>query len=61
MTIVPHPPAGIGCYNNLDNKQHSSTELDKIEALEEFVKLCSTPLIPELTRRNDVQYLKVRD
>lgn len=55
---IPKAPSGIACYNNLDNMQHTvSVELETVEALERFVKLCSTPLVPELTRRNEFEYL----
>jgi protein disulfide-isomerase A1 len=59
LAAVPHPPAGVGCFNNVDNKQHSTTELESVESLTNFIKLCSTPLIPQLTRRNEVSLLKV--
>jgi protein disulfide-isomerase A1 len=51
---------GISCYNNLDDTQRSTAELSTVESLENFVRLCSTPVIPELTRRNERQYLTVR-
>lgn len=52
--------SGITCYNNLDEVQMSTAELSAVESLENFVRLCSAPLIPELTRRNELQYLSVR-
>ena len=58
-TEIPAPPAGIGCYNNVDNIQTSTSELSTAESLLDFVKRCSAPLIPQLTRRNELQYLKV--
>lgn len=52
--------AAISCYNNPDDMQRSTAELTTAESLEEFVRLCSTPVIPELTRRNEPQYFAVR-
>jgi protein disulfide-isomerase A1 len=49
----------LSCYNNADDVQQSTVELDRVEALEHFVKACSTPLIPELTRRNEMEYYAV--
>jgi len=52
--------AMISCYNMPDELQRSITEeLDHPLAMEQFVKICATPLIPELTRRNEVGYYKV--
>ncbi|KAK3387880.1 thioredoxin-like domain-containing protein [Podospora didyma] len=50
--------SALTCYNNLDDEKHMTSELATIQALEDFVKLCSDPLIPELTRQNEVQYTK---
>lgn len=60
LTSVPTPPSAIGCYNNADNIQKASADLTTIESLSSFVKQCSTPLVPELSRRNELAYLKVR-
>ncbi|KAK3317450.1 hypothetical protein B0T19DRAFT_446413 [Cercophora scortea] len=46
--------SAVSCSNNWDDMQHSTTELSSPTALEEFIKMCSTPLIPELTRRSEV-------
>ena len=51
--------SGLACYNNVDDVQRSAAELGQVEALEQFVKLCATPLIPELTRRSEMHYLTV--
>jgi protein disulfide-isomerase A1 len=55
---IAQPPAGIGCYNNLDNIQRSTAQLDSVDALAVFVKECTIPVIPRLTRRNEAAYLK---
>lgn len=50
----------VSCYNNVDDEQFSTTELAAAKSLENFIKLCTKPLIPELTRRNEIEYLNVR-
>jgi protein disulfide-isomerase A1 len=52
--------SALTCYNNLDDEKHGTSEVATVQALEDFVKLCSEPLIPELTRRNEAQYTAVR-
>ena len=49
----------ITCQNTPDGLQKKLPDLSAVGALENFVKMCSTPLIPELTRRNELQYLTV--
>ncbi|KAK3314454.1 hypothetical protein B0H66DRAFT_313472 [Apodospora peruviana] len=44
------------CFNNIDDLKHTASEVATVEALEEFVKVCAEPLIPELTRRNEGDY-----
>ncbi len=51
--------SSIGCYNNLDDVQRSVVELAAVEALETFVQLCATPLIPTLARRNELNQMSV--
>ncbi|KAK0724359.1 hypothetical protein B0H67DRAFT_103111 [Lasiosphaeris hirsuta] len=46
----------VTCYNNPDDLQRSTIELANPASLEAFIKLCATPLIPELTRRNEMTY-----
>ncbi|KAK3385559.1 thioredoxin-like domain-containing protein [Podospora didyma] len=46
----------LTCHNNPDQLQRSIAELSTADSLEGFVKLCATPLIPELTRRNEVSF-----
>lgn len=55
-----HRPSSVACYNNLDDLQHSTSELESQEPLESFIKLCSTSLIPEMTRRNELSFYEVR-
>ncbi|KAK3377326.1 hypothetical protein B0T24DRAFT_592936 [Lasiosphaeria ovina] len=52
-----HPRQSVvTCYNNPDGLQRSTAELASAAALDNFVRLCSTPLIPELTRRNELSF-----
>ncbi|KAM7188644.1 hypothetical protein V8F33_010509 [Rhypophila sp. PSN 637] len=46
----------VTCWNNLDDEKHETTQLGTREMLEAFIKLCSIPLIPEMTRRNELSF-----
>ena len=46
----------LRCRNNIDDEEHTLNELWRVEALDNFVKMCSEPLIPELVRRNEEYY-----
>ncbi|KAK3356775.1 hypothetical protein B0T25DRAFT_578946 [Lasiosphaeria hispida] len=48
----------LTCVNNPDDVKHETYETTAVEALEKFVKLCSEPLIPEITRRNRKDYAR---
>lgn len=50
----------VDCLNNLDGLQRSMAEFSSPGSIEAFVKLCSTPLIPELVRRNELFFYEVR-
>ena len=47
------------CYNNVDGVQRSTTEFPSPTSIETFVRLCATPLIPEMTRRNELSFYEV--
>jgi protein disulfide-isomerase A1 len=49
----------LECYNNFDGIQRSTMDFANPSSIERFVKLCSTPLIPELTRRNELSFYEV--
>lgn len=49
----------LQCYNNIDAASFQTAELDTFASIEAFVKKCSAPLIPELTRRNEMEYMSV--
>lgn len=51
--------SSLECFNNIDDVKHETFEIEAVDALENFVKLCSEPLIPELTRRNEAEYTSV--
>lgn len=51
--------ASLECQNNLNFEQLSVTDLSDALAIENFVHNCARPLIPEFTRRNELEYSKV--
>ncbi|KAL2129593.1 hypothetical protein VTI74DRAFT_7547 [Chaetomium olivicolor] len=55
-----HSRPMIECYNNPDGIQRSTTDIFRPLDLRNFIKLCSTPLIPELTRRNELSFYETR-
>lgn len=52
--------ASLECQNNINFEQLSVTDLTDALAIENFVKQCAQQLIPEFTRRNELEYSKVR-
>ncbi|KXX73302.1 Protein disulfide-isomerase [Madurella mycetomatis] len=62
FSFVVSPPiqdektSALVCYNNIDDEKRRAPDIMTVGALEEFIKLCAEPLIPELTRRNEAQY-----
>lgn len=65
FSFVVAPPiqdektSALVCYNNIDDEKRRAPDIMAVGALEEFIKLCAEPLIPELTRRNEAQYASV--
>ncbi|KAL1864189.1 hypothetical protein VTK73DRAFT_6080 [Phialemonium thermophilum] len=55
-----HERPALACYHNVDDVQHATAELGTVGALEAFLQRCVEPVIPELTRRNEWQYMSVR-
>lgn len=51
--------ASLECMNNVNFEQLSVTDLSDPLAIDTFVKQCAQPLVPEFTRRNELQYSKV--
>lgn len=61
FAIGPAAPHGssLQCINNMNQEQFSTTQLSNIAAIETFIKQCARPLVPELTRRNEAEYMRV--
>ncbi|KAH6606751.1 disulfide-isomerase [Trichoderma cornu-damae] len=53
----PDEPAGIWCYNNVDESRHEAADLDDAGSLKNLLDLCTAELIPQLTRRNEMAHL----
>ncbi|KAJ9149893.1 Thioredoxin-like fold protein [Pleurostoma richardsiae] len=51
--------SALTCFNNADSEQHAVSQLTAVDALEKFLKQCARPVIPELTRRNEMEYLSM--
>lgn len=51
--------SGIWCYNNVDESEHTATDLDDANSLKKLVDLCTAEVIPQLTRRNELTHLSV--
>jgi protein disulfide-isomerase A1 len=49
----------VECYNNPDSMKRSTAEFSRPTSIESFIKLCSTPLLPEFTRRNELSFYQV--
>ena len=50
----------VHCFNNIDGIRHASSDFSRPSSLEVFVKKCAEPLIPQMTRRNELSLLHVR-
>ncbi|KAM0276607.1 hypothetical protein ACHAQH_006564 [Verticillium albo-atrum] len=51
------PTSNIRCFQNLDHQVHITSELETVESMGAFLKKCTTLLIPEMTRRNEMEIL----
>ncbi|KFA46264.1 hypothetical protein S40293_06459 [Stachybotrys chartarum IBT 40293] len=51
--------SSVGCRNNLDDVQHTASDLDRVGALEDLIEQCTTPLVLPLTRRNEIIFNKI--
>lgn len=56
---VASQSSSLQCINNANQEQFSTTQLANPAAIETFVKQCARPLVPELTRRNEAEYMRV--
>ncbi|KAK4663809.1 uncharacterized protein QC763_502630 [Podospora pseudopauciseta] len=54
------PKVLVECFNNVDETSLSATSNDVASpgALQDFIFSCSTPLIPEMTRRNEMDFFQ---
>ncbi|GJN85040.1 hypothetical protein PLIIFM63780_008604 [Purpureocillium lilacinum] len=46
----------LQCHNNEDGMQHRRVDFDHPGALEALLATCAEPLIPEMSRRNELKY-----
>ena len=49
----------LQCHNNEDGMQHRRVDFDHPGALEALLATCAEPLIPEMSRRNELKYTQV--
>ncbi|KAM0330843.1 hypothetical protein ACHAQA_003798 [Verticillium albo-atrum] len=54
------PTSSVRCFNNVDHLVHITSELETVESLPAFLNKCTALLIPEMTRRNEMEILSVR-
>lgn len=59
FAVVDGAVTTVTCYNNVDSTQHQGQNLEQISSLEKLVQACAEPLIPQLTRRNEMKYVSV--
>lgn len=61
FAIGPAAPqsSSLQCINNANQEQFSTTQFSNPAAIENFIKQCARPLVPELTRRNEAEYMRV--
>jgi hypothetical protein len=52
-------PSCVVCYKTLSGEQKRLCGESKLEALENFMETVTEPLVGEMTRRNEMKYLKV--
>lgn len=55
--VIPQS-SSLQCINNANQEQFSTAQLSTPAAIENFVKQCARPLVPELTRRNEAEYMR---
>jgi len=59
MTGPLQGKSALHCINNIDKEEHTTVPFSTVGGLEAFVKRCSSPLMPELTRANEAEYTGV--
>jgi hypothetical protein len=58
--VAQEEASELTCYNNIDGRHHSETQLNQIGAINGLLKTCTELLIGELTRRTELKYRQVR-
>ncbi|PHH72341.1 hypothetical protein CDD82_6026 [Ophiocordyceps australis] len=59
--LVSHEPGAanfVQCRNNMDAMEHEQSQVDRAGDFERFLSKCAEPLVPELSRRTELQYAK---
>ncbi|KAL2293358.1 hypothetical protein FJTKL_05284 [Diaporthe vaccinii] len=59
IRLVASQSSSLQCINNANQEQFSTTQFSNPVAIENFIKQCARPLVPELTRRNEAEYMRV--
>ncbi|KAK4032434.1 hypothetical protein C8A01DRAFT_50768 [Parachaetomium inaequale] len=59
-TVRQGAPPTVECFNNPDSTKRSTSDFPTPSSLESFIKRCSTPTIPQMTRRNELSFYQTR-
>lgn len=59
FAVMEAESTSVTCTNKIDLTQHSTAEMENVNALREILRICTEPLIPALTRRNEMNYMSV--
>lgn len=51
--------SSLSCHNNLEGVQYSVNDLSTVDSLSMLLRECTKPLVPEMTRRNEMELLNV--
>ncbi|KAJ6441811.1 protein disulfide-isomerase [Purpureocillium lavendulum] len=54
----PSDPSTLQCHNNEDGTLHRCAKLDSPGAFEALLATCAEPLIPQMSRRNELKYIQ---
>lgn len=60
FAVTEAESTSVTCTNKVDSVQHSTTDTENVNSLHEILQMCTEPLIPALTRRNEMRYMGVR-
>ncbi|CEJ79909.1 hypothetical protein VHEMI00122 [[Torrubiella] hemipterigena] len=55
--LVDGDLSSVSCHNNMDSTQHQAQDLEQVGSLKRLLEVCKEPLIPQLTRRNEIKYM----